>query len=130
MYKVAFISLGCAKNQVNAEQMMALVNAAGHGVCAQHTHDCGNAVLDGLRDIQLRTTAAEAAFTASAQYMNMLIDKTRNRLFTCRINHSHHLSVGRNCIQHLTRITCTRWHHQCHHSNNHCIKYSFHNLRF
>ncbi len=34
MYKVAFISLGCAKNQVNAEQMMALVNAAGHEIQA------------------------------------------------------------------------------------------------
>ena len=29
-YKVSFISLGCAKNQVNAEQMMALVRQAGH----------------------------------------------------------------------------------------------------
>lgn len=29
-YKVAFISLGCAKNQVNCEQMMAAVQAAGH----------------------------------------------------------------------------------------------------
>lgn len=30
MYKVAFISLGCAKNQVNCEQMMATVVRAGH----------------------------------------------------------------------------------------------------
>ena len=30
--KIAFISLGCAKNLVNAEQMMALVQAAGHTV--------------------------------------------------------------------------------------------------
>ena len=30
MYKVAFISLGCAKNQVNCEQMMAAVVRAGH----------------------------------------------------------------------------------------------------
>ncbi|MBQ6207419.1 MAG: 30S ribosomal protein S12 methylthiotransferase RimO [Oscillospiraceae bacterium] len=29
-YKVSFISLGCAKNQVNCEQMMALVADAGH----------------------------------------------------------------------------------------------------
>lgn len=29
-YKVAFISLGCDKNRVNLEQMMALVRAAGH----------------------------------------------------------------------------------------------------
>ena len=33
-YNVAFISLGCAKNQVNCEQMMAAVQAAGHTVMA------------------------------------------------------------------------------------------------
>lgn len=33
-YKVAFVSLGCAKNLVNTEQMMALVKAAGHTVTA------------------------------------------------------------------------------------------------
>lgn len=33
-YKIAFISLGCAKNQVNCEQMMATVTAAGHTVQA------------------------------------------------------------------------------------------------
>ena len=31
-YKIAFISLGCAKNLVNTEQMMALCKAAGHTV--------------------------------------------------------------------------------------------------
>jgi ribosomal protein S12 methylthiotransferase len=31
-YQVAFISLGCAKNQVNCEQMMASVQAAGHTI--------------------------------------------------------------------------------------------------
>jgi ribosomal protein S12 methylthiotransferase len=31
-YKIAFISLGCAKNQVNCEQMMAAVQAAGHEI--------------------------------------------------------------------------------------------------
>ena len=31
-YTVSFISLGCAKNQVNCEQMMAAVQAAGHTV--------------------------------------------------------------------------------------------------
>ena len=31
-YKIAFISLGCAKNLVNTEQMMALCQAAGHTV--------------------------------------------------------------------------------------------------
>lgn len=31
-YKVAFVSLGCAKNLVNTEQMMALVREAGHTV--------------------------------------------------------------------------------------------------
>jgi len=33
-YNVSFISLGCAKNQVNCEQMMATVEAAGHTVTA------------------------------------------------------------------------------------------------
>lgn len=31
-YKVSFLSLGCAKNQVNCEQMMSLVQAAGHEI--------------------------------------------------------------------------------------------------
>ena len=31
-YQIAFISLGCAKNQVNCEQMMSLVQAAGHEI--------------------------------------------------------------------------------------------------
>ncbi len=34
-YTVSFISLGCAKNQVNCEQMMAAAAAAGHTVQAQ-----------------------------------------------------------------------------------------------
>ena len=31
-YKIYFLSLGCAKNQVNCEQMMSLVQAAGHEI--------------------------------------------------------------------------------------------------
>ena len=34
-YKVAFVSLGCAKNLVNTEQMMALCRDAGHTVTAE-----------------------------------------------------------------------------------------------
>ena len=34
-YKVAFVSLGCAKNLVNTEQMMDLARAAGHTVTAE-----------------------------------------------------------------------------------------------
>lgn len=33
-YNISFISLGCAKNQVNCEQMMAAVQAAGHAIQA------------------------------------------------------------------------------------------------
>ncbi len=33
--KVAFVSLGCAKNLVNTEQMMALVRQAGHTVAGE-----------------------------------------------------------------------------------------------
>ena len=32
IYTVYFLSLGCAKNQVNCEQMMALVSAAGYAI--------------------------------------------------------------------------------------------------
>ena len=35
-YEIAFISLGCAKNQVNCEQMMAAVQAAGHPLAAEY----------------------------------------------------------------------------------------------
>ena len=34
-YKISFISLGCAKNQVNCEQMMSLVQAAGHEIVSE-----------------------------------------------------------------------------------------------
>ena len=34
-YNISFISLGCAKNLVNTEQMMALVRSAGHEITAQ-----------------------------------------------------------------------------------------------
>ena len=34
-YKIAFVSLGCAKNLVNTEQMMALCQAAGHEVTGE-----------------------------------------------------------------------------------------------
>ena len=36
-YKVYFLSLGCAKNQVNCEQMMSLVQSAGHEIVASPT---------------------------------------------------------------------------------------------
>ena len=40
-YNVFFISLGCAKNQVNCEQMMATVQHAGHNiVCLLYTSRC------------------------------------------------------------------------------------------
>ena len=34
-YKVAFVSLGCAKNLVNTEQMMALCRRAGYDVTGE-----------------------------------------------------------------------------------------------
>lgn len=36
-YKVYFLSLGCAKNQVNCEQMMSLVQSAGHEIVPSPT---------------------------------------------------------------------------------------------
>ena len=37
-YRVAFVSLGCAKNQVNCEQMMAAVTGAGAAEAAAPVH--------------------------------------------------------------------------------------------
>ena len=34
-YKIAFVSLGCAKNLVNTEQMMALCRKAGHTITGE-----------------------------------------------------------------------------------------------
>ena len=34
-YKIAFISLGCAKNLINCEQMLALVSGAGHSIVSE-----------------------------------------------------------------------------------------------
>ena len=34
-YKIAFVSLGCAKNLVNTEQMMALCRQAGHTITGE-----------------------------------------------------------------------------------------------
>ena len=68
-YNVAFISLGCAKNQVNCEQMMAAVQAAGHTVtvepagadvavvntCGFLASACGEAIDNILEMAQLRS---------------------------------------------------------------------------
>ena len=34
-YRICLISLGCAKNQVNSEQMLYLLNQAGHDVVGE-----------------------------------------------------------------------------------------------
>ena len=44
-YNVSFISLGCAKNQVNCEQMMALCSEAGYAIQAQ-PEDCDVVVVN------------------------------------------------------------------------------------
>ena len=36
-YRICLISLGCAKNQVNSEQMLYLLNQAGHDAVS-YTH--------------------------------------------------------------------------------------------
>ena len=43
--KIAFISLGCSKNLINTEQMMALCRAAGHEVTGE-PEGCDVAVLN------------------------------------------------------------------------------------
>lgn len=45
-YRVAFISLGCDKNRINLEQMMALVQAAGHEIVMDPTEGADVVVIN------------------------------------------------------------------------------------
>ena len=56
-YTVSFISLGCAKNQVNCEQMMAAVQAAGHTVAGAPE----GADVVGVNTCGFRASACEEA---------------------------------------------------------------------
>lgn len=76
--KVAFISLGCAKNLVNTEQMMALVQAAGHQVTAEPTgadvavlNTCG--FIDSAKSEAIANILELAALKKEKQLKKLLV---------------------------------------------------------
>ena len=52
-YRICLISLGCAKNQVNSEQMLYLLNQAGHEVVGE---------VDGC-DVAIVNTCGSVSYT-------------------------------------------------------------------
>jgi len=78
MYQVAFISLGCAKNQVNTEQMMALTVQAGHQLQADPTgadvvviNTCG--FIDSAKEEAIDTILGVAQLKAEGQVKKILV---------------------------------------------------------
>ena len=76
--KVAFISLGCAKNLVNTEQMMALCRDAGHtllkapaGADAVVINTCG--FIDSAKEEAIDTILSVAALKAEGQVGKILV---------------------------------------------------------
>ena len=76
--KVAFISLGCAKNLVNTEQMMALCRQAGHtlqeepaGADAVVINTCG--FIDSAKEEAIDTILSVAALKAEGQVGKILV---------------------------------------------------------
>ncbi len=63
--KVAFVSLGCAKNLVNTEQMMALVRSAGHEITAQPEGGRGGA--QHLRLYRLRQERGHSEYPGAGR---------------------------------------------------------------
>ena len=77
-YKVAFVSLGCAKNLVNTEQMMALCRDAGHtlqeepaGADAVVINTCG--FIDSAKEEAIDTILSVAALKAEGQVGKILV---------------------------------------------------------
>ena len=77
-YTISFVSLGCAKNQVNCEQMMALCAAAGHtlvgpedpcDVCVINT--CG--FIDSAKEEAIAAILDAAARKAAGQVGKILV---------------------------------------------------------
>ena len=73
---------------------------AGHRVGTQHTYNSGYTVFYSLREIQLRTAAAETAFTAAAKHMNMLVDEARHGFLSCCIDNRHISKIKIDCRSH------------------------------
>ena len=65
-YKVAFVSLGCAKNLVNTEQMMALCRRAGYDVTGE-TEGADVAVLNTCGFNESAKSEASATVRRSAR---------------------------------------------------------------
>jgi len=76
-YQISFVSLGCAKNVVNCEQMMALCRAAGHTLLDQEagSDECsdetrmmvGTVVMNRVEDERFPDTIT-GVLTEKAQY--------------------------------------------------------------
>ena len=72
-YKVAFVSLGCAKNLVNTEQMMALCRRAGYDVTGE-TEGADVAVLNTCGFIE----------SAKSEAINSILEDAGHRqLYRC-----------------------------------------------
>ena len=76
--KVSFISLGCAKNLVNTEQMMALCRDAGHTLLEEPTgadvvviNTCG--FIDSAKEEAIDTILAAAQLKAEGQVRKILV---------------------------------------------------------
>lgn len=76
--KVSFISLGCAKNLVNTEQMMALCRDAGHtlqeepvGADVVVINTCG--FIDSAKEEAIDTILSVAALKAEGQVQKILV---------------------------------------------------------
>ena len=79
-YNVAFISLGCAKNQVNCEQMMATVQAAGHNVQTDPAgadvvviNTCG--FIDSAKSEAIENILTMGALKAEGRIGKILVDR-------------------------------------------------------
>lgn len=78
MYKVYFLSLGCAKNQVNCEQMMALCQEAGYSLLGS-PEGCDTAVIntcgfiDSAKEEAIAAILDLAALKAAGQVRKILV---------------------------------------------------------
>ena len=77
-YRICLISLGCAKNQVNSEQMLYLLNQAGHEVVGE-VDGCDVAIvntcgfIDSAKEEAIDTILAAAQLKAEGQVRKILV---------------------------------------------------------
>ena len=103
--KVAFISLGCAKNLVNTEQMMALCRDAGHtllkapaGADAVVINTCG--FIDSAKEEAIDTILSVAALKAEGQVGKILVTGCLTQ-YRCR--EAHVLQLFPRVLRHSSR---------------------------